>query len=93
MAKYSVVIPAPSAKRMAANRRIIVELSDGWNGSSSETYQISADASSFEFEAPDDYDWKYNTSICDGSVFAVYCESSNASGSRKEKCGLVPQKL
>lgn len=93
MAKYSVLIPAPSAKRMSANCELIIRLNDGWEGETIKNHQLAEGTNYFEFDVPDRYEWAYSTSVVDGSIFFVSCEYSNSTGSRKETRNLVPQKM
>lgn len=86
---------------MAGNGKVLVRLHHGWEGDtlvsydgpSINTHPLSADASIFEFEVPDKYEWVHSTAIKDGWSFDVSCEYSNSTGSRTEKTSLVPQKL
>ena len=94
MAKYTVAIPKPSAKRMAAFGKIIVKLYGSFDGNETVTsYQLQEDTKTFEFEVPNQYEWIYSSSIIDGLHFDVICEYANATNTRKETKQLVPTKI
>jgi hypothetical protein len=97
--KYSVVVPAPSAKRMRGSGKLIVTYNEGWDGirdityGPKETTVMEIEGADAEFEVPDKYEWIGSTSILDGFSFTVKVEYSNKTGSRKEEHVLVPKKL
>lgn len=102
MARYTVSIPPPSAKRMAAFGKLVISLHHGYEGDKLITYDINPsivkrelpeNAKTFEFEVPDQYEWIYSSSIIDGWYFDVACEYANSTGSRKETKQLVPEKI
>ena len=97
--RYRVVIPSPSAKRLAANAKIVVTKHTGWEFDELvssfpdyEYHDLEPGTSSFEFEVPDKYAWSYSNSIINGWWFKVELEYSNSTGSRKENYRLVPEK-
>jgi hypothetical protein len=93
MARYSVEISSPSSKRMIGSGKVIVRLSNGWEGEELVSYDIQKDNAALEFDVPNEYEWKGSTSIIDGCEFSVTCEYANSTGSRKETKQLVPRKL
>jgi hypothetical protein len=91
MAKYTVTIPPPSAKRMAAFGKIVIKLFGGFDGEETvKTYQLQEGTRTFEFEVPNEYQWIYSNSIIDGFCFDVSCEYANSTNTRTETKRLVP---
>lgn len=86
---------------MAGNGKVIVRLHHGWEGDTLVSYdgptlndhQIPEGAATLEFDVPDKYQWIHSTSENDGWSFAVSCEYTNSTGSRKETKQLVPQRV
>lgn len=93
MANYRVSIPKPSAKRMAKNGKIIVTLHNGWDNDVTEYYDLQENLVSFDFTVPDNYDWKYATSVMDGLTFEVKIKYTNDKGTKEEVKNLVPEKV
>jgi hypothetical protein len=93
MAKYSVTIPSPSAKRMAGRGKVIVRLNHGCDYGSFETYPVPADLGVFEFTVGDEYEWLYSSNVKDGISFSVECVYTNSTGTRTEVKQLVPEKI
>jgi hypothetical protein len=97
--KYRVSIPAPKAKRMTANAKLVVILHDGWEGDQLVQVELERKESPLtefgdvEFEVPDRYEWTHSTSVVDGWSFDVQAEFQNSTGTRKEVIRLVPEKV
>lgn len=99
--RYRVMIPKPSAKRMAGNGKLYVWYHHGWTGDALVTYDgferdehlLDEGTYQFEFEVPDQYEWVGSTNIIDGWSFSVEVEYSNTTGSRTESKKLVPEKI
>lgn len=89
--KCNVVIPKPKASRMDKEKKIVIEKSNGWTCCGRTSHTIPANQQGFEFEIPDDYEYVFNRTMCDGPTFNVWVEYSNESGTRKEKVFLVPE--
>ena len=101
MAKYRVMVPKPSAKRLVANGKVIVTYRDGWEDGSyvqhgepdMDIHELAVDAAGLEFEVADRYEWLYSNQVIDGWSFEVKAEYKNSTGSRVETFKLVPEKI
>ena len=87
--KYNVAIPKPSAKRMAANKKIVLTLSDGWTGDVKKEYDIQNNPI-FEFNVPDDCEPINCRKCIDGPCFKIEIVYTNNTGSRNEIIELIP---
>ena len=101
MKKYKVILPPPSAKRMAGNGKVVITFSKGWGGDciiiqrdgfDQDIHALELGLTEVEFEVPDDYEWIGSTKSMDGNTFSVRIEYTNSTGSRKEKQSLKPIK-
>jgi len=90
--KYSVAIPSPSAKRMAANKKIVLTLSDGWTGDFRQEFHLYQDDTEFVFEVDENYEPIHSSSSVDGSCFLVEIVYTNSTKSRTETFRLIPMK-
>lgn len=89
--KYRAAIPAPSAKRMLANKVLIIHCEDGW-GQGQEQRRKLTDETEVEFDVPDDIEWSGQCITMDAMVFGAWVEYQNSTGSRKELLQLTPVK-
>lgn len=90
MAKYKVLIPSPSAKRLTEKLLSIV-MEDGWGFYNKQIHPIT-DKSEFVFDVEDDIKCAFQSTCMDAPTFKVFVDFSNISGSRKETVRLVPVK-
>ena len=91
--KYRVQIPMPSSKRMIGNGKIVIVRNVAPIGSHPVEHEIDSQATNFEFEMPDRFDWHKNTNYIDGDTFSVHIKYTNASGTRMQEIELVPEKI
>jgi len=102
MSKYSVIIPAPSAKRLAANAELIIRYHHGINPhddrliqydekASIKKFKLDPNAKGFEFEVEEKYQWIYSGLVVDGFSFEVYITYANLVKTREETKNLVPE--
>lgn len=90
--KYNVSIPKPSAKRMAANKKIIITFID-WEGDIVKEHNLDNDVNIFEFEIKNEYIPIRTSTIMDGACFKVEILYTNSTKSRSERIELVPLKI
>lgn len=93
MKSWKVSIPPPSAKRMAARRKLVISTSDGWEGGNQREILLQPDQTEYEFKMAPQREWVRATSVNDGPVFDVWVESTNSTGSRVETRHLVPEEV
>jgi len=91
--KYNVIIPKPSAKRMAANKEIVLTLIDGWTGDIKKVFPINENDYTFEFEVEEDRYPLYSNPCADGPCFKIEIVYTNKNKSRSEIIELVPMKI
>jgi hypothetical protein len=87
--RYRVDLPEPTAKRLAHSRQLMVIIEGCWTGCHATKYEL-GDASSFEFEVPDDVPLFGSIPVLDMTMFRAEVKYSNSTGSRTETHRLQP---
>jgi hypothetical protein len=90
--KYNIAIPKP-AKSMNDVKILIHRWDGGWSVASLTVHQMSPDTTLFEFEIPDNVEWKRNKKVVNGPDFWVEVHYANRSGTKLDIKELVPQKM
>ena len=91
--KYNVSIPKPSAKRMSANKKIVLTLSDGWIGDIKKEFLLNENDSYFNFEVDEDRQPIRSSTCMDGPCFKVEIVYTNSNKTRTEVIELIPMKI
>lgn len=93
---YRVEIPTPSAKRLEARRRLVMQIvGDCFSGVRDEEqfWDIPPGLSSFDFVGPGELH-RHDPTVLDGDWDMRFCvEYSNSTGSRKERIRVDPVPL
>lgn len=87
--RYMVEIPKPSAKRLEANRQLIIQIHAGWS-----TFErtcpipVGADVFDFEFDGALEH---HDPNVLDGDFSTkFYIEYQNSTGTRVERAAVEP---
>jgi hypothetical protein len=90
LAKYSIDVPRPKAKRMLGSGVLIIRYGSNWTGFHTRKETV-GDATTYTFSLHSAYKYAYDTDVMDGEEFYLSLEFSH--NGRYEYYMPVPTKL